>query len=262
MGLFNWRKKTPLPAAPPPAPAAIPPGQRVYAVGDVHGRFDLLQRLLRQIEADDRARGPADTHVIMLGDLIDRGPQSREIVDLFVRHMPAFARFHFVMGNHEEMLLKLIDDPDLDTMLHYLRYGGRELFESYGAPRTVLDAPDQFTPDTLPSYVPGPHRAFLAAMHDGIQFGDYFFTHAGIRPGVPIAAQERQDLRWIRAPFLESSEHHGVVVVHGHTVVDAAELLPNRIGIDTGAYMTGLLTALGLEGTEQWLLQTRGGSGI
>jgi serine/threonine protein phosphatase 1 len=261
MGLFNWRKKIASPAAPPPAPAAVPPGQRVYAVGDVHGRFDLLQRLLRQIEADDQARGPADTHVVMLGDLIDRGAQSREVIEFFLKGPPGFAQFHYVMGNHEEMLLKLSDDPDLELMLHYLRYGGRELFESYGAPRAVLDAPDQFAADTLTSYVPDPHRDFMRAMHDGIQFGDYFFTHAGIRPGVPIAQQDRQDLRWIRAPFLESREHHGVVVVHGHTVVDAAELLPNRIGIDTGAYMTGLLTAVGLEDTEQWLLQTRGGSG-
>ncbi|WP_116091961.1 metallophosphoesterase family protein [Sphingomonas crusticola] len=260
MNLFNWRKKPAEPPPPPRAPAAIPPGQRVYAIGDIHGRFDLLERLLRQIEADDQARGPAETHVVLLGDLIDRGPQSREIVDFFLHGPPAFARFHYIMGNHEEMLLQLIDDPDLPEMLHYLRYGGRELFESYGAPRMVLDVPDRFTPDTLPSYVPETHRAFFRAMHDGVQFGDYFLTHAGIRPGVALAQQERQDLRWIRAPFLDSADDHGAVVVHGHTVRNEVEILPNRIGIDTGAYMTGVLTALGLEGTEQWLLQTRPGS--
>jgi serine/threonine protein phosphatase 1 len=259
MSLFRWRKRPAEAPTPPPPPAEIPAGQRVYAIGDVHGRFDLLQRLFGKIEADNESRGAADTHVVMLGDLIDRGLQSREIIDFFLKQSPTFGHLHFVMGNHEEMLLKLIDDPDLDAMLHYLRYGGRELFESYGAPRAVLDAPDHFTPDTLTSYVPAAHRDFLSTMHDGMQFGDYFFTHAGIRPGVPLAQQERQDLRWIRAPFLESRAHHGVVVVHGHSVSDAAELLPNRIGIDTGAYMTGVLTAIGLEGRDQWLLQTRGG---
>jgi serine/threonine protein phosphatase 1 len=259
MALFGWGKKAPAEPPPPRPPAVIPPGQRVYAIGDVHGRYDLLQDLLARIAADDEARRPTETHIVLLGDLIDRGPQSREVVDLFLKAAPG--QFHFVMGNHEEMLLKLIDDPDSLHMPQFLRYGGRETFESYGAPQLVLDMPDRFTPDTLPSYVPEAHRAFFRAMHDGVQFGDYFFTHAGIRPGVALAEQERQDLRWIRDPFLDSEQDHGVVVVHGHTVRDEVEMMPNRIGIDTGAYATGVLTALGLEGTERWLLQTAGEPG-
>lgn len=262
MAWFGWgRKAAPEPPPPPRPPAAIPDGQRVYAVGDVHGRYDLLEDLLARIAADNAARGPAETHVVLLGDLIDRGPQSREIIDLFLTDAPGFAMFHFIMGNHEEMLLKLIDDPDSSQIPHYLRYGGRETFESYGAPQHPLDMPDRFTPDTLPSYVTDAHRAFMRTMHDGMQFGDYFFTHAGIRPGVPLAEQDRQDLRWIRAPFLDSEEDHGVVVVHGHTVRDAVEMRHNRIGIDTGAYRSGVLTALGLEGIERWLLQTAGEEG-
>jgi serine/threonine protein phosphatase 1 len=260
MSWFRWRKK--VEEESPRAPAAVPPGMRIYAIGDVHGRFDLLQRLLGLIEADDQSvRTPAETHVVMLGDLIDRGPQSREILEFLVNSPPTFAQFHFVMGNHEEMLLKLIDDPDSSALPHFLRYGGRETFESYGAPQIVLDMPDRFAPDTLPYYVPEPHRQFIRTMHDGLQFGDYFFTHAGIRPGVSLEEQDRQDLRWIRSPFLESEEDYGVVVVHGHTVRNEVEIRANRIGIDTGAYATGVLTALGLEGTERWLIQAEGERG-
>ena len=258
MALFGWRRKKGTVTAPPCPPAALPPGQRVYAVGDVHGRFDLLQDLIGRIEADSAAREPTEVHVVMLGDLIDRGPQSREIIDYFLKGAPAFAQWHFIMGNHEEMLLKLIDQPDASLMPQFLRYGGRETLESFGAPQRVLDTPDLYSPDTLPYYVPEEHRTFLRKMEDGILVGDYFFTHAGIRPGVPLDDQEPQDLRWIRREFLDSEAHHGMIVVHGHTVIDDVEVRPNRIGIDTGAYKSGRLTALGLEGTERWFLQTEG----
>ena len=259
MGLFGLRKKAA--PKPPRPPAALPAGQRVYAVGDVHGRFDLLQDLIARIEADNAVRPASDVHVVMLGDLIDRGPQSREIVDYFLKGAPAFASWHFIMGNHEEMLLKLIDNPDSSLMPQFLRFGGRETFESYGAPQRVLDTPDLYSPDTLPFYVPEEHRAFMRRMEDGILVGDYFFTHAGIRPGVPLDDQEQQDLRWIRKGFLESDADHGMIVVHGHTVLDEVEVRPNRIGIDTGAYASGKLTALGLEGTERWFIQTEGEPG-
>lgn len=259
MGLFGLRKKT-VPKPPRP-PAALPPGQRVYAIGDVHGRFDLLQDLIARIAADNAGRAPTEVHVVMLGDLIDRGPQSREIVDYFLKGAPGFASWHFIMGNHEEMLLKLIDNPDSSLMPQFLRFGGRETFESYGAPQRVLDTPDLYSPDTLPFYVPEEHRAFMRKMEDGILVGDYFFTHAGIRPGVPLDQQEHQDLRWIRKGFLESEADHGMIVIHGHTVLDEVEIRPNRIGIDTGAYASGRLTALGLEGTERWFIQTEGEPG-
>lgn len=260
MAVFSWRRKKAaiMPSRPP---AALPFGQRAYAIGDVHGRFDLLQDLVARIEADNGARPPSDVHVVMLGDLIDRGPQSREIVDFFLTAAPSFAKWHFIMGNHEEMLLKLIDQPDAALLPQFLRYGGRETFESYGAPQRVLDTPDLFSPDTLPFYVPEAHRIFLRRMDDGIQVGDYFFTHAGVRPGVPIDQQDQQDLRWIRREFLDSEADHGTIVVHGHTVLDEVEVRPNRIGIDTGAYKSGKLTALGLEGTERWFIQVEGEAG-
>jgi len=259
VGLFRRRKKTGM--ATPRPPASLPAGQRVYAIGDVHGRYDLLQDLIGRIDADNAAREASDVHVVLLGDLIDRGPQSREILELFLKGAPDFAKWHFIMGNHEEMLLKLIDQPDASLMPQFLRYGGRETFESYGAPQRVLDTPDLYAPDTLPFYVPEEHRIFLRRMEDGILVGDYFFTHAGIRPGVPLDDQEQQDLRWIRRGFLESDTDHGMVVIHGHTVTEEVEVRPNRIGIDTGAYRSGRLTALGLEGTDRWFIQTEGEPG-
>jgi len=254
-----WRKKGEI--KPPRPPASLTPGHRVYAIGDVHGRFDLLLDLIARIEADNAARVPTEVHVVMLGDLIDRGPQSREIIDYFLQGAPGFACWHFIMGNHEEMLLKLIDQPDSALLPQFLRFGGRETFESYGAPQRVLDTPDLYAPDTLLFHVPEDHRDFMRRMDDGILVGDYFFTHAGIRPGVALDQQEQQDLRWIRKGFLDSDADHGMIVVHGHTVLDEVEVRPNRIGIDTGAYATGKLTALGLEGTERWFIQTEGEPG-
>jgi serine/threonine protein phosphatase 1 len=252
--MFNlWRKTTPQEDKPEPA---VPDGQRVYAIGDIHGRFDLLQDLLARIEADDRARDPAKTHIVLLGDLIDRGPQSREVIDFLLNGGPGFADVHIVMGNHEEMLLRLAEDPSIRARDHFLRAGGRETFESYNAPQHMLDLPDYYAEDALLRYVPDAHLAFLRAAHHGVQFGDYLFVHAGIRPGVPIDEQMQSDLRWIRGEFLTSEADHGVVVVHGHTVVREPEVRANRIGIDTGAYASGMLTALGLEGTRRWWLFT------
>ena len=236
--------------------AAVPPGERVYAVGDVHGRFDLLQQLLEEIEADDRARGPAETHVVMLGDLIDRGPDSAAIVDFFLSRLPSFARFHFVMGNHEEMLLTVLDDPASPGLAHFLRFGGRETFESYRVPQRMLDLYEDHASGDFASYVPDEHRTFLAGFADWVRIGDYLFVHAGVRPDVPLDEQVGADLRWIRGSFLASGADHGAMVVHGHTITAEPEMRANRIGIDTGAFASGVLTALGLEGTERWLLQT------
>ncbi len=257
--MFPWRKKAE--NRPDKLPASLPAGQRVYAVGDVHGRFDLLHQLIARIEEDNAGRPTSAVYVVLLGDLINRGPQSREVIDFFLKGAPAFAEWHFIMGNHEEMLLRLIDQPDAGMIPHFLRFGGRETFESYGAPQIMLDLPDRFPPETLPNYVPEDHRSFMRRMEDGILVGDYFFTHAGIKPGVPLEEQQHQDLHWIRKGFLESDADHGMIVVHGHTVLEEAEVRPNRIGIDTGAYASGKLTALGLEGAERWFIQVQGEPG-
>lgn len=242
--------------AEPRAAPALPPGLRAYAVGDVHGRLDLLDDLLGRIEVDDRARGEAETHLVLLGDLIDRGPESAGVVERLRAVPPAFTRLHLIMGNHEEMLMRLLDEPEAGTLARFLHYGGYETLQSYGVPARMLDLPSAFPPEALLRFVPDAHRAFLATFEDQVRLGDYLFVHAGIRPGVAIDAQKPSDLRWIRAPFLDSADDHGVTVVHGHTIAPRADRRDNRIGIDTGAYATGVLTALGLEGEAQWLLAT------
>lgn len=242
-------------AAPAPIPA-VPDGQRVYAIGDIHGRRDLLVALANGIDRDDAARAPAETTIILLGDLVDRGPESAGVIE-FAMHWTQQRRVRLIAGNHEEMFLESFDDRDM--LRHFIRMGGRETILSYGIDEARFEAA---TLDELQGLaraaVPAAHRAFLAAGEEQIRIGDYLFTHAGIMPGVSLTAQRIGDLRWIREPFLSSSADHGVVVVHGHTIVDEPEFRRNRIGIDTGAFASGRLTALCLEGPRRWLIEARG----
>lgn len=238
--------------------ASLPDGMRAYAIGDVHGRLDLLTILLERIEEDDGSRAPADTHLIMLGDLIDRGPDSAGVVEMLRSAAPSFAQLHPIMGNHEEMLLRMIDAPSGEEMAQFIRYGGYETLASYGAPETMLEIPERYPADALTAFVPEAHRDFLRTFVDSVRLGDYLFVHAGIRPEVPIDRQAPLDLRWIRREFLDSDADHGVTVVHGHTISAKPEMRANRIGIDTGAYASGVLTALGLERNAQWLISTGG----
>lgn len=242
---------------PPPRRAAVPAGTRVYAVGDVHGRADLLQPLLGWI-AEDHARrgGEATLQLVFLGDLIDRGPASAKVIDLLVGADRLDAEHHVLSGNHEEMLLAILGGES-DGVVAWLDHGGAETLESYGVdPARFWDDPDAL-PRVLRAAIPSRHLALLRAMRDQVQIGDYLFVHAGIRPGVPLDAQTGRDLRWIRKEFLTSAADHGPVVVHGHTIVPKVEYRRNRIAIDTGAYRTGRLTALGLEGTARWTLTSR-----
>ena len=234
-----------------------PSGCRAYAIGDVHGRLDLLKRLLAQIERDDRARVPATTYLVLLGDLIDRGPESKGVIDHFLRSPPGFATPVFLKGNHEEFLLSVLEGED-QMVGSWLTYGGYECAESYGVSRgwTLNVAPTEVA-ERLRQAVPAAHQAFLADMADSFQFGDYLFVHAGICPGIPLERQSSKDLRWIREGFLDNRSDHGVMVVHGHTIVEKPEQHPNRIALDTGAYRSGVLTALGLEGRERWFLEAR-----
>lgn len=233
-----------------------PPGHRAYAVGDVHGRLDLLEELLAAIEADCKARPKAKVTIVFLGDLIDRGPQSADVVERLRHYRPAFASPLFLMGNHEEVLLRLLDG-EAALLDDWLLYGGAECARSYGLdPATLGDAERGDALRHLRGAVPHAHVKFLKSFVDTATFGSYLFVHAGIRPGIPLGGQDRSDLRWIRRPFLDAEDAHEHVVVHGHTISECAEILPNRIGIDTGAYRTGVLTALGIEGEDRWLLQT------
>ena len=227
--------------------AAIPPGERVYAVGDIHGRRDLFEVLVEAIDADDAAAGRAQSTVVLLGDLVDRGADSAGVIAL-ARAWQGRRRVRILGGNHEEMFLRSFDE--LEMFRHFLRHGGRETVLSYGIDRGAFLAAELAEAQQLMrDHVPAEDIAFLESFEDMVEIGDYLFVHAGIDPRVPLDAQRRQDLRWIREPFLSHAESHGPVVVHGHTITDEPEDCGNRIGIDTGAFMSGRLTALVLEGT-------------
>jgi len=243
------------PRAAPLPEATIPDGQRVFAIGDIHGRLDLFLQLAEMIEADDRARGAADTTVILLGDLIDRGPDSAGVIRA-ARSWQAQRRVRIIAGNHEQMLVESMTSKE--TLRQFLRYGGRETLLSYGLSREEYESStlDDLL-ERLPSLIPAEDIDYIGEMENSVQVGDYLFVHAGIRPGVPLADQQTSDLRWIRGEFLDDPADHGQVVVHGHTITDEVVVLPNRIGIDTGAYASGALTALGLEGGELWFLSTQ-----
>jgi serine/threonine protein phosphatase 1 len=232
-----------------------PPGCRAYAIGDIHGRLDLLADLLARIEADHARRPPAKTWLVFLGDLVDRGPDSRGVVDLLASRPPAFARNVFLKGNHEEFFLGVLDGDDSGVQ-HWLSYGGTECAQSYGlGSGWMLNATPTAIMERLIEQVPEAHVRFLEEMADSFRFGDYLFVHAGIRPGVALDRQTSRDLRWIREGFLDDQTDHGVMVVHGHTIVERPEQHPNRIAIDTGAYRYGTLTALGIEGKERWFIE-------
>ncbi|MBA3527599.1 MAG: serine/threonine protein phosphatase [Pseudomonadota bacterium] len=238
------------------AKPAAPRGHRAYVVGDVHGRLDLLSVLLDRIEDDVRKRKKMQTTIVFLGDLIDRGPDSAGVVELLRTYRPPFAGTMVLMGNHEEVMLRVLEG-DGSLFARWMEFGGGECVRSYGLdPAELKKLPPDDAIAVLKREVPQNHVEFLASFADSVSFGSYLFVHAGIRPGTSFADQSQTDLRWIREPFLADERDHGHIVVHGHTICEQVEELPNRIALDTGAYRTGVLTALGLEGTERWFLQT------
>lgn len=243
-------------AKPAPLPAAtLPAGQRIYAVGDVHGCIDLFEALRAFIEEDDAARGPAETLVILLGDLVDRGPDSAGVLRS-ARAWQQQRAVRILCGNHEEMFLRGRDD--LEVLRHFLRHGGKETILSFGVdPAAFAAATMEEAQQMLRDAVPADVLAFIETMEDRIALGDYLFVHAGVDPRLPLEEQKTGELRWIREPFLSHPDSFGPVVVHGHSIREEAEDKGNRIGIDTGAYMSGKLTALMLEGTERRFLQVQ-----
>lgn len=248
--LFKTRAAAASPAA------TIPDGERVYAIGDVHGCDALLEQLLDKIDADDAARPPAKTTLILLGDLVDRGPNSAGVIKR-LRHLAATRPMtRFLLGNHEEVFRSALDGEPKALRL-FCRIGGRETVLSYGVDAAAyerMDYEDLVT--ALDQVVPAEHRTFLDTFEDMIVIGDYAFVHAGIRPGVPLALQRSSDLRWIRDPFLDHAGTLEKIIVHGHTISDDVDVRRHRIGIDTGAYESGCLTAMGFEGGMRWTLAT------
>ena len=234
----------------------VPAGQRVYAIGDIHGRDDLFEQLLKKIEADNAARGQAITTLILLGDLVDRGPDSASVIERALRIGAPFDKVEMLIGNHEECFLAALTG-ELKRVRYFIRIGGDATIRSYwGDDAAYAAATFEEVAEQLPRKVPQSHVDFLNRGEDMIRIGDYVFVHAGIRPGVPLERQKTSDLRWIREEFLESEDGHGGVIVYGHTISENVDEAANRIGIDTGAYLTGRLTALGLEGDKRWFLDT------
>lgn len=239
---------------------AVPAGTRVYAVGDVHGCAALFEALVEAIETDDAARGAATTTIVLLGDLIDRGPDSAGVI-ASARRLAEKRPVRLIMGNHEEMFLASLESDDV--LRDFLRYGGRETALSYGIDPAAYQAADiARTGELLRAHVPDSDVAFIEAFEDQVGIGDYLFVHAGVRPDVPLDEQSPADLHWIRGAFLAQDDGYGAVVVHGHTIFAKPEVKAGRIGIDTGAYATGRLTALGLEGTRRWLIDAQDTDGV
>lgn len=235
--------------------AWAPEGSRVYAIGDIHGRADLLHDLQAMI-LDDATGVEGRKVVVYLGDYIDRGRDSRGVVESLVEApLPGFEVIH-LMGNHDAWMIECLDGDGLDVA--WLLNGGTATLTSYGV---SLDAGLAFEEleaagRDLNQAVPEAHREFFRALRLSHAEGDYLFVHAGIRPGVPLAEQVRDDLMWIREEFLYSNRDHGKIVVHGHTPSHEVQLRPNRIGIDTGAFATDRLTCLVLEGDQRRFLHT------
>jgi serine/threonine protein phosphatase 1 len=242
--------------APPPE---VPPGRIVYAIGDIHGEDALLLDLLARLRNDAADRG-ARPVAVFLGDYVDRGPGSRAVLDILAAPpLPDFD-IHLLKGNHEQAMLDFLADPLAGAV--WLEYGGLATLSSYGvglAPGAPGPARLMEMRNQLDALLPQAHRQLLTSLRPWVTHGDYVFVHAGIRPEVPLTAQREQDLLWIREPFLDWPDRHEKMVVHGHTVRPAPQLMANRIGIDTGAYATGILTAVALEGSDMRIIQARRG---
>lgn len=254
--LFRKSRSVADDAGPDPLPS-VGPGVRIYAIGDIHGRLDLLRELVASLIEDTRVRGPIERlQVILLGDLIDRGPDSAGVVDLVIRLNKAWRAFNCLMGNHEEVFQMALCG-DLGALQFFTRIGGRETLLSYGVEEELVDGDDEERLHArMLECVPPDHRDFMADLPHSMVVGDYVFVHAGIRPGVPIEQQRRSDLHWIREEFLRSEDRHPGMVIHGHNITEQVDERHNRIGIDTGAYASDRLTAIGLEGTDRWYLST------
>ena len=240
-----------------PAPGWAPEGERIYAVGDVHGRLDLAQMLADAIADEQRSLAPLRPTLVFLGDYVDRGPESCAVIDWLIEDpLPSFERV-LLRGNHEDWFEGFLTDASVGPS--WLYCGGVETLASYGVAAALGENDPRrlrALQADLAAALPESHRAFLRALEFYRTIGRYLFVHAGIRPGVPLARQSPDDLLWIRDSFLHATADHGHVVVHGHTIAGEAEIRANRIGIDTGAFATNVLTCLVLEADRYRLIQT------
>ena len=258
--VLAWLRNRSTRATPQLAPApSIPSGMRVYAIGDIHGRIDLLQRVENRITQDAQSV-PADMHsiVVYLGDYIDRGPDSSAVIRHLVKRPPVTGKDIFLKGNHEQSLLDFLDDPQ-SVAAQWFDFGGIATLMSYGireAPSKVQAERFEELRDELAAAMPPAQLAFLRALKLSWEAGDYFFVHAGIDPRQPMDQQGPESMLWIREEFTSALGPFERRIVHGHTIVPAVELLPHRIAVDTGAYATGRLSCVALEGQDVRILNT------
>lgn len=229
-----------------------PQGVRLYAIGDVHGCLDQLSAMFDLIDAELARDRPDDWRIILVGDYCDRGPDTCGVLELIQKRRAADPRVIALAGNHDDGLLTFLETAEERSL--FVHYGGPATARSYGVSLDRKDLPA--SRDRLLSAIPAHHLDMLRDLPLSAAFGDFFFCHAGIRPGVPLEAQGRDDLTWIREPFLNWPELHPKLIVHGHTPVPAADFLPNRVNIDTAACMGGTLTALVVDGADKRLRHT------
>ena len=244
-GLFADKKTQPF----------VPDGVRVYAIGDIHGCLHELEALLAKI-VEDAASFEGERSIVFLGDYVDRGPDSKGVLDLLLAPAEGF-NCHYILGNHDQTLLDFLDDPLV--FRGWRDFGGRETLMSYGVTPPRFDNEGAYAQarDSLRSVIPQSHLDLLCSLQYSVTIGSYYFVHAGVRPGVALDRQAPEDQLWIRDEFLVSNVDYGAIVVHGHTPMEEPVKQSNRIGVDTGVYATGKLTAAILEGTQCRFISTK-----
>jgi serine/threonine protein phosphatase 1 len=235
---------------------SLPDGLRIYAVGDIHGRLDLLDKLLLSIEKDIASRSTVRPIYVFLGDYIDRGPSSRETIDRLIEHGEKRESV-FLKGNHELIAIKCLRDRSLFDQ--WLRLGGLETLASYGVSTDIRAVGKQTVQlqAAFHSALPQAHLRFFRDLQSSFACGDFFFAHAGVKPTIALSRQKEEDLLWIRDEFLTSIDDLGKIIVHGHTPVDRVGIRPNRINIDTGAFASGRLTCLVIDSKSLSVIDTR-----
>ncbi|WP_011579717.1 MULTISPECIES: metallophosphoesterase [Chelativorans] len=237
--------------------AQTPPGMRIYAVGDIHGRHDLMAEMHRRIMAEIIEEKPADWRIIYLGDYVDRGPASRQVLELLSRSIKADSRVMALAGNHDLGFLAFLAQPRAQGL--FANNGGDATARSYGVELSFTSREALLRGHAaLMEAMPQEHLDCLQGLKLSASFGDFFFCHAGIRPGVPLDAQSAEDLIWIRERFRHDPTLHPKIVVHGHTPMPEPEIMPNRVNLDTGAWYSGRLTAMMFEGSRKRLLEVAG----
>jgi serine/threonine protein phosphatase 1 len=228
----------------------------VYAIGDIHGHKNKLQQLMAMI-GEDAAQWPGPHRLVFLGDYIDRGPDSQGVIEYFMHDIQPSFQSVFLRGNHEDIALRVLGG-ETELIASWMQFGGAAFLASYGVNpfrARIMESPEVLQAE-LAERMPPQHRRFLESTVYSYGCGDYYFAHAGVRPGIDLTKQDSTDLMWIRQEFLGSKQDFGKIVVHGHSISTAPDVKINRIGIDTGAYATGKLTGLKLWGSERRFFTT------